>query len=90
MTTARDIRNQIAYAKQMGLEEGRDEGIKEGIEKGMEKGRGEGLKEGMEKGMEKGMEQERFTIASNLKASGVPPETIVQATGLTLEQVAAL
>ena len=33
MTTERDIRNQIAYAREKGLEEG----LEEGMEKGMEK-----------------------------------------------------
>ena len=37
MTTERDIRNQIAYAREKGLEEGLEEGMKEGMEKGMEK-----------------------------------------------------
>ncbi|MBR1574171.1 MAG: hypothetical protein IJ652_04920, partial [Bacteroidales bacterium] len=55
MTTERDIRNQIAYARQ------------EGIEKG--------LKQGV------------LTVARNLKASGIPIETIVRTTGLTIEQI---
>lgn len=46
--------------------------------------------EGLEKGIEKGIEKERITIARNLKSAGIPPETIAQATGLTLEQVKAL
>ena len=34
MTTERDIRNQIAFAKDKGFEEGREEGFEDGIEKG--------------------------------------------------------
>ena len=54
MTTAQDIKNQIAYARAQG------------------------------------MEKERLIIAKNFKDAGVPNETIVQATGLTPEQVEAL
>ncbi len=39
MTTERDIRNQIAFAKDKGFEEGREEGFEDGIEKGREEGR---------------------------------------------------
>ena len=31
MTTERDIRNQIAYAKDKGIEQGRQEGIEQGV-----------------------------------------------------------
>ena len=33
MTTERDIRNQIAYAREKGLEEGMEEGMEKGMEK---------------------------------------------------------
>ena len=36
MRTERDLRNQIAYAREEGWEEGREKGIEEGIEKGIE------------------------------------------------------
>ena len=39
MTTERDIRNQIAFAKDKGFEEGREEGFEDGIEKGREEER---------------------------------------------------
>ena len=70
MTTAQDIKNQIAYARAQGEEKG--------------------MQEGMQKGLEKGMEKERLTIARNLKAARFSIESIVQATGLTPEQVEAL
>ena len=38
MTTERDIRNQLAYARKEGREEGRAEGMGEGIEVGMAEG----------------------------------------------------
>ena len=66
MTTAQDIKNQIAYARAQGEEKG------------------------IKKGIEQGMETERLTIARNLKAARFSSESIVQATGLTTEQVEAL
>jgi predicted transposase/invertase (TIGR01784 family) len=49
-----------------------------------------GLQEGMEKGIEKGIEKERLSNARKLKALGVDPDIICQATGLSAEEVAAL
>jgi predicted transposase/invertase (TIGR01784 family) len=41
----------------------------------------------MEKGIEKGKLEEKLLIARNLKASGVPIDTIRQATNLTDEEI---
>ena len=60
MTTERDIRNQIATA--------REQGVEAGIEIGME--------EGMEKGMEKGREEERSRIVAELRKRGVSEDVI--------------
>ena len=51
------------------------------------KGREEGLAEGMEKGLIEGRAEGIKTVAKNLKATGHPINTIVQATGLSKEQV---
>ena len=74
MTTAQDIKNQIAYARAQGEEKGMQEGIQKG----------------MQEGIEKGMEKERLTIAKNLKAARFSIESIVHATGLSPEQVETL
>ena len=42
------------------------------------------------KGLQEGMEKERLSNARNLKALGVEPDIICQATGLSAEEVAAL
>jgi predicted transposase/invertase (TIGR01784 family) len=63
-------------------EEGWEEGREEGIEYGLEKGR--------EEGWEKGADREKFRIAGNLKALGLPPEQIAAATGLGPQDIAAL
>ena len=60
------------------LKAARDDGIEEGFERGVEKG----VKQGIEQGVR--------TVAQNLKASDIPPETIARVTGLTLEQIEAL
>jgi predicted transposase/invertase (TIGR01784 family) len=67
------------YSRTQGaLRKGRQEGLMEGREEGLMEGRQEGLMEGREK------------IARNLKALGIPVEKIAQATGLSVDEIAAL
>ncbi len=98
----RRIKKQIEKAKEESLEIGKALGHKEGHQEGLEKGRKEGeevgLKKGEEIGIEKGKElgkqegegAERVRIATRLKAEGVSPGAIQKATGLPLEEIAAL
>ena len=46
-----------------------------------------GKEEGMEEGMEKGMNQRSLEIARNLLSLGLPVTQIIQATGLTEEEI---
>ena len=46
-----------------------------------------GKAEGMEEGMEKGMNQRSLEIARNLLSLGLPVTQIIQATGLTEEEI---
>ena len=69
-----DYFNTIDSAKREGRAEGIEKGMKEGIEKGMKEGRAEGKTE----------------MARNLKAMGIPTETIMKASGLTLEEIEKL
>jgi flagellar biosynthesis/type III secretory pathway protein FliH len=66
----------------------------EGMEKGLEKGMAEGMEKGLEKGlavgMEKGREIERRETAAKLKALGITPAIISQATGLSEEEIEKL
>ena len=71
----RDIVNAIRTAEKKKFVEGRAEGMAEGMEKGMVKGKAEGEKEAKEK------------IAANLLSLGVSVETIVQASGLSEEEI---
>ena len=66
MTTERDIRNQIAFAKDKGFEEGREEGFEDGIEKGREEGR------------EEGRVEERERIITALRDQGISEEIIAK------------
>ena len=78
MNTERDTFNQIEYAHESGREEGLKEGREEGREEGHKVGKEEGLKEGQSK------------IAMNLIRLGASCEIIVQATGLSEEEVSRL
>ena len=62
----------------------------EGMEKGLAEGMEKGLAEGMEKGMEKGMQDGVKKVARKLKAKGFNIADIIDATGLTEEQINAL
>ena len=72
----------------------RDEGIQEGIAKGKEEGVKEGFEKGIEKGIEKGrnegQEKEKIKIATAMLKMELSAETIMQATGLSAEEVARL
>ena len=74
MTTERDIRNQIAYAKDKGIEQGRQEGIEQGIAQGVAQG----------------VAQSKAEIAKAMLAKGYNPATVQELTGLTVEEIAAL
>ena len=50
----------------------------------------EGHAEGMEKGMKEGRAEGKTEMARNLKAMGIPTETIMKASGLTLEEIEKL
>ena len=57
--------------------------------KGLEQGRAEGLAKGLEQGREEAY-QEKLQIIASLKELGVSTETIVQATGLSAEEIEGL
>ena len=78
MTTERDVKNQISYA--------RKEALAEGEAAGLEKGRAEGEAVGLEKGRAEG----RADIARAMKAKGIALELIAECTGLTAEEILRL
>ena len=72
------LRNTMVTAREEGLFEGERKGHAKGIAEGRAEGRAEGNKEG------------RMETAKNLKAMGLIIDDIVKATGLTVDEVAAL
>ena len=75
----RDIKNSVDTAKREGIAEGKEIGMKEGIEKGMEKGREEGRAEGMS--------LRSLEIARKMLAKGMDEASIMDMTGLTVEEI---
>ena len=71
MTTERDLRNQMAYA--------REEAIREGL--------AEGKAQGLEQGLEQGRKEQQIKIARTLKSKGLDISMIAECTGLTVEEI---
>ena len=63
---------------------------KRGMEKGMAKGRAEGRAEGLAEGRAEGELSKGLTVARNLLAMGMSWTQIIQATGLTEDQLKQL
>jgi predicted transposase/invertase (TIGR01784 family) len=70
------------YAIESGLKKGFDKGMKQGIEQGM--------KQGIEQGRAEGEKQGRYEVAQKLLAMGLPIESVLQATGLSKDDVKQL
>ena len=86
MTTERDLRNQMAYARQEAIEEGIAEGLAEGLAKGLAKG----IEEGLAKGLAKGDLDRAIKVATQMLADGMPVDKIAKYTELSHEQIVAL
>lgn len=82
----RDIVNAIRTAEKKKFAEGHAEGMAEG----MAKGKAEGMAEGIAEGMAKGEKAAKVKIAANLLSLGVPMETIMQASGLSEEEIKSI
>ena len=80
MTTERDLRNQMAYARQEAIEEGREAGLEEG----RAEGRAKGIEEGRAEGRAEGEREMAKTIASKLLAEGFSKEKVSELTGLEI------
>lgn len=78
------------YATQKWEEEQKRMEIEKGRAEGREQGRAEGRAEGREQGRAEGRAEGKLEIAKNLLAMGIPMDKVVQASGLTEEQISAL
>lgn len=90
MTTERDLRNQMAWARKEAIEEGLAEGHSKGLAEGHSKGLAEGHSKGLAEGIAKGSLSKSLEIAGKMKELGVDISIIVQASGLSEEQILAL
>ena len=82
MTTERDLRNQMAYARQEAIEEGREEGRAIGLEIGIAEGRAEGIAEGRAEGRAEGSREKAIEIARSLKDMGMSIDDISNLVGI--------
>ena len=78
MTTERDLRNQMAYAR------------KEAIAEGLAEGRAEGLAEGRAEGLAAGITEAKIQIARNMRSMDLDIKMIAEATGLAIEEIEKL
>ena len=60
------------------------------IESGLKKGFDKGMKQGIEQGRAEGEKQGRYEVAQKLLAMGLPIESVLQATGLSKDDVKQL
>ena len=67
-----------------------DDRYQKGKEEGRAEGRAEGMAEGRAEGRAEGMSQRSLEIARNLLSLGLPVDQIIQATGLTEEEIELL
>ena len=67
-----------------------DDRYQKGKEEGRAEGKEEGRAEGKEEGRAEGMSQRSLEIARNLLSLGLPVDQIIQATGLTEEEIELL
>ena len=71
MTTERDLRNQMAYARKEAIAEGLAEGRERGLAEGRAEGRAEGIADAAKKMMEAGMSVEQIAKILQLQADEV-------------------
>ena len=72
------------------LDDRYQKGMEKGRAEGMEKGRAEGIEKGRAEGMEKGMSQRSLEIARKMLAKGLDDTTIMEMTGLSLDEIRLL
>lgn len=89
MTTERDLKNQMAYATKVGLEEGRERGMKEGLKEGLEKGIEQGIAEGRAKGIAEGRAEGRAEAIRKMLEAGLEIEKVCEIMEITREEAEA-
>ena len=77
----------LKQGKEEGLKQGKEEGLKQGKEEGLKQGKKEGLKQGKKEGLKQGKKEEKQEIAQKLLSMNIEIEKIVEATGLSKEEI---
>ena len=90
MTTERDLRNQMAYARQEAIEEGLAEGRAKGHAEGRAEGHAEGHAEGRTVGLAEGTKKNQIKTAKKMLNMGMSIDLIAEISGLSKEEIEAL
>ncbi|WP_225226462.1 Rpn family recombination-promoting nuclease/putative transposase, partial [Phocaeicola intestinalis] len=67
-----------------------EEDMQDRVENAMREGREKGMQEGREEGIKEGIKEGKLETAKKMKSLGVSTDIIVEATGLSLEEIAEL
>lgn len=86
MESIRHMKSLFDTSRDEGFQEGKDEGLAAG----RAEGRAEGIAEGRAEGIAEGRAECSLEIANQLKAMGLSPEQIAQATHLPIEEISKL
>lgn len=81
---------QFKSGLEQGISQGKSLGLAEGISQGKSLGLAEGISQGITEGIAQGSRQKALETARILKQLGDSVQKIVQATGLTVQEVEAL
>ena len=84
------MHGQFLQGEEKGKQQGFEQGLEQGIAQGMKQGLEQGLAQGIAQGREQGSRQASYAIARNLKSLGIPAASIVEATGLTADEIGLL
>lgn len=79
--------SKILYAEKIGTERDMEKGLKKGMKEGMKKGIKEGIEKGIEKGFQEGKKNNQLMIVQNMLNKGFDKETIIEITGITLDEL---
>lgn len=79
-----------AYNFELARRKGLEEACAKSMAEGIEKGRTEGMAEGIDIGKVEGRKEEQLEMAKSFKKLGVDIATIVQGTGLSIEEIEKL
>lgn len=81
------LRKGMAEGRAKGFEQGMAQGMAQGIEEGRAQGMAQGMAQGIEEGRAQGEKSALYKVVEKMRKMGMTDAQIVEATGLTLQQV---